>query len=76
VVRDHAKGYGLARGEFEILIDCTNSLDIQPLAFFTIYHAFQHAVHIADGRSEDVDAGSGDELPGFLWCSEVPGLAR
>jgi hypothetical protein len=38
-------------------------LSIQPLSLLPLHHTPQHAVHIADGRSEDVDAGSGNELP-------------
>src|SRR5579862_4405200 len=48
------------------LLDLRNSLNVQLLFSLSLDHAFQHAMHIADRRSEYVDRRVIDELSSFL----------
>jgi len=53
------------------LFNFGNSFDVQAFLRFSVHHALQHAVHVADSRGEDVDPGRADELSRFLWFREA-----
>ncbi len=55
-------------------LDLGNSLRIQALLSFSLNHAFQHSVHIADRWSKNIDCSGVHELSSFLRCGEVAKL--
>lgn len=52
-------------------LDSGDPFNIQVLLGFALHHAFNHAVRVANRRSEDINAGRVDELSRFLRCCEL-----
>jgi len=46
-------------------LDLNDSRDVQALPRFSLHHALQHTVHVAHGRSQDVDSGGLNVLSCF-----------
>ena len=55
---------------------CGDALDIEMLFSFSFDHALHQAVHVADGRRENVDAGGGDEFFRFVGSGAEFGQVR
>ena len=53
------------------LLDLSNSVDIHSSLCFLLYHAREHAVHVANRWSKDVDSGRINELFGFFRRCEI-----
>jgi len=69
-------GAGAAvQGEWDAggFFDLGDALDIEVFAGFSEDHAVQHAVHVADGGGEDIDAGGFYELAGLVGRGEAGG---
>ncbi len=48
-------------------LDLLDSGNVEVLFGVPLYHAFQHAVHVANRRRQDVHTGGFDKLFCFRW---------